>query len=95
MLYSFHLFKAFQHAVHLSGVLQTDPFYMAVMQYIKRIDKNRAQNYEMIAGKKWGQGDSYHLTVNTSAWTIKEITPAVAAFARRWFDREQKEAESK
>lgn len=60
-----------------------------IIQNIKQIDKNRARNYEMIAGRKWGQGDSYHLTVNTSAWTIRELTPAVAAFARRWFDRDQ------
>lgn len=60
-----------------------------IIQHIKQIDKNRARNYEMIAGRKWGQGDSYHLTVNTSAWTIRELTPAVAAFARRWFERDQ------
>lgn len=57
-----------------------------IEQNIRRIDKNRAQTYEMITGRKWGQGSGYHLTVNTSEWTIKEIAPAVAAFARRWFE---------
>ena len=60
-----------------------------IEQNIKRIDKNRAQTYEMITGKKWGQGSSYHITVNTSSWTIKEIAPAVAAFARRWYEHEE------
>ena len=40
----------------------------------------------MIAGRKWGQAASYNITVNTSEWDIKELTPAVAAFARRWFE---------
>lgn len=57
-----------------------------IEQNIKRINKNRAQNYEMIAGRKWGQAASYNITVNTSEWDIKELTPAVAAFARRWFE---------
>ncbi len=57
-----------------------------IEQNIKRINKNRAQNYEMIAGRKWGQAASYNITVNTSDWDIKELTPAVAAFARRWFE---------
>ena len=56
-------------------------------QNIRRVDKNRAQAYEMIAGRKWGQGNSYHLTVNTSSWQIKDLTPAVAEFANRWFER--------
>ena len=58
-----------------------------IEQYIRRIDKNRAQTYEMIAGSKWGQAGSYHLTVNTSSWSIKELAPAVAEFAKRWFER--------
>ena len=62
-----------------------------IEQNIRRIDKNRSQAYEMITGRKWGQADSYHITVNTSSWTIKEIAPAVAAFARRWFEHSEQE----
>ena len=62
-----------------------------IEQNIKRIDKNRGQTYEMITGHKWGQADSYHITVNTSNWTIKEIAPAVAAYARRWFEHSEQQ----
>ncbi len=66
--------------------------YKEIEQNIKRIDKNRRQTYEMITGRRWGQADNYHITVNTGSWSVKEIAPAVAAFARRWFERcEQQE----
>ena len=58
-----------------------------IQQNIRRIDKSRAQSREMISDSKWGLGSSYHLTINTSGWCIKELTPAVAEFARRWFAR--------
>ena len=58
-----------------------------IQQNIRRIDKNRARSREMISDSKWGLGSSYHLTINTSGWNIKELTPAVADFARRWFEQ--------
>ena len=61
-----------------------------VERNIRRIDRARAQSREMLAGGKWGHSSSYHLTVNTSGWNIKELTPAVAAFAECWFGRTQK-----
>lgn len=54
---------------------------------IRRIDKNRARTREMIGGGRWGEGSAYHLTVNTTDWNIKELAPAVADFASRWFGR--------
>lgn len=57
-------------------------------QNIRRIDKNRASTREMIGGGKWGERSAYHLIVNTTGWSIKELTPAVADFATRWFGRE-------
>lgn len=56
-------------------------------QNIRRIDKKRASTREMIGGGKWGERGAYHLTVNTTGWNIKELTPAVADFAARWFGR--------
>ena len=58
-----------------------------IEQHIRRIDRNRAQSREMISDRRWGLGKSYHMTINTSDWNIKEITPAVADFAKRWFER--------
>ena len=58
-----------------------------IEQNIRRIDRNRAQSREIISDSRWGLGSSYHMTVNTSGWSIKELTGAVADFARRWFER--------
>lgn len=58
-----------------------------IEQNIRRIDKNRAKTREIIAGCKWGDCGMYHLTINTTDWNIKELTPAVADFAARWFGR--------
>lgn len=58
---------------------------------IRRIDRARAQSREMLAGGKWGHSGSYHLTVNTGGWSIRELTPAVASFAACWFGRERKQ----
>lgn len=54
---------------------------------IRRIDKNRAQTCAIITGSKWGRRDNYHITVNTSGWDIKGLTPAIADFSEKWFDR--------
>ena len=59
----------------------------AIMQNMARIDKARARSREMISDSKWGHGGSYHMTVNTSGWEIKELTAAVADFVMRWFAR--------
>ena len=59
-----------------------------IQQNIRRIDKTRAQTRDIISGSKWGHRDTYHLIVNTTGWNIKEVTPAVAEFAKRWFEKE-------
>lgn len=59
----------------------------AVEQNIRRIDKGRARSRELISDSRWGHGGSYHMTVNTSGWDIKELTGAVADFIVRWFGR--------
>lgn len=55
---------------------------------IRRIDKIRAQTREMLTGSRWGQSGSYHLTVNTGGWSLRELTPALAALILRWFEQE-------
>lgn len=55
---------------------------------MRRIDKNRAASREIICDRPWGGHESYQLTINTTHWSIKELAPAVAAFADRWFGRE-------
>lgn len=58
-----------------------------IVQNIKRIDKNRVHTREIVSGSTWGDRNNYHLIVNTSQWRIKELTPAIADFAERWFGR--------
>lgn len=58
-----------------------------IKRNIREVDKNRARTRDIISGSKWGQRDCYHLTVNTSAWIIKELAPAIADFAESWFIR--------
>ena len=60
-----------------------------IQQKIKSIDKNRAKVREMITGSVWGDPHAYHLTLNTSGWDIRQLTPAVADFAMRWFSKNQ------
>ena len=52
---------------------------------IRRIDKNRSRAREVLTGKHRGDGSSFDLTVNAANWNAKELTPAVADFALRWF----------
>ncbi len=54
-------------------------------QKIRRIDKNRAATREILTNSKWGQCNTYHLTINTTDWNIKELTPAVADFVAHWY----------
>ena len=58
-----------------------------LIRKMKQIDKVRSQTREIIGGYPWGQRNVYHLTVNTTDWEIKELVPAVADFANRWFGR--------
>lgn len=60
-----------------------------LLHQMRRIDKIRANARVVISELEWGQRDAYNLTVNTSGWDIKELAPAVAEFATRWFERKQ------
>ena len=59
----------------------------AIKKNIKAIDKNRARNAELITGKQWGDPEAYDLVVNTTKWNIKELTPVVAEYANKFFER--------
>lgn len=61
--------------------------HQEIKRKIRSIDKGRRQTRDIIAGSPWGECGAYHLTVNTTGWDIKELAPAVADFATRWFER--------
>lgn len=54
---------------------------------IHQIDKKRMKTREMITNSKWGDCKTYQITINTTNWKIKELTPVVAEFANCWFRR--------
>ena len=60
-----------------------------LVRKMKQIDRTRAKTREIIGGPVWGERDAYHLTVNTTGWDIRELVPAVAEFAARWFGRKK------
>lgn len=59
-----------------------------LLRQMKQIDNVRSQTRELMSGSAWGQRETYHITVNTTGWNIKELVPAVADFAARWFGRD-------
>lgn len=61
--------------------------HQEIKRRIRNIDKGRKQTRDIIAGSPWGECGAYHLTVNTTGWDLKELAPAVADFAVRWFER--------
>lgn len=61
-----------------------------VQRKIVKIDKGRAQTRAVITDSTWGDRSAYHLTVNTTDWSIDELTLAVAQFAKSWFERTHK-----
>ena len=60
-----------------------------LMRKMKQIDKVRSQTREIISDSPWGKKESYHLTVNTTDWEIKDLVSAVAAFAQCFFGRQK------
>ena len=58
-----------------------------LLRQMKEIDKSRARTREILSGSAWGDRASYHLTVNTSDWSIKALVPAVADFAKAYFSK--------
>jgi cytidylate kinase len=63
--------------------------HQEIRRKIRDIDKGRRQTRDIIAGGRWGECGSYHLTVNTTEWEIKTLALAVADFAERWFERRE------
>ena len=58
-----------------------------IERQIRRIDRSRSATRELVAGDRWGDRSSYHLSVNTTDWEIRKLAPAVADFAKQFFER--------
>ena len=55
-----------------------------MLRQIRRIDKSRADFYDVIASHPWGDKAAYHLCVNTTGVSIKTLIPAIAQYYRLW-----------
>lgn len=51
---------------------------------IRQVDKTRAKTHGVLAPYDWGDRRGYDLCINTSNIVIKDVVPALAAYARIW-----------
>ena len=56
---------------------------------IRSIDKNRAKTRKLLTDSPWGESETYHVTLNTTDWEIKELVPAVKELAMRYWEKEK------
>ncbi len=56
------------------------------------IDRGRARARDMLTDRRWGNRTNYHLIVNTTDWSIKNLAPVIAEFCRQYFAAKQPEA---
>lgn len=57
---------------------------------IKKTDKGRYHRHALLSEIPWGDKRGYNMCVNTTDMEIKSLVPAVAEFARAWFEKEGK-----
>ncbi len=58
----------------------------SIKKKMKKIDRARARSYKTYSGRKWGNAKGYHLCINTTGAEIKSLVPALADYARAWFE---------
>ena len=56
-----------------------------LQKQIKQVDSLRAKQQAFLTNAKWGEKEGYHLRINTSNLSIKELTPKIADYAHFWF----------
>lgn len=71
------------------ALLGEAPSRKEIEKQIKQIDKNRASTRALLSETKWGECDNYHLTINTTGWQIKELTPIVSKLTEIYFGNKQ------
>ena len=61
-----------------------------LLRKMKESDKRRRDYRAMFTDKKWGEGGSYHLSVNTTGKSIKDLVPGIVAYINAWYDAEKR-----
>lgn len=71
------------------ALIGENPTRKEIEKQIKQIDKVRASTRAIISSSKWGECENYHLTINTTGWQIKELTPIVTRLTEIYFGEKQ------
>lgn len=67
------------------ALIGENPSRKEIERQIKQIDKVREGTRAILSETKWGECCNYHLTINTTGWEIKELTPVVSKLAELYF----------
>ena len=65
------------------------PSRREILRQLKQIDKARESTRALLSDTRWGYCTNYHLTINTSGWAIKELTPIIAKLVELYFGDKQ------
>ena len=68
------------------ALIGENPTRKEIEKHLKRIDKERADTRAILSESKWGECENYHLTINTTGWQIKELTPVIAKLTELYFE---------
>ena len=71
------------------ALIGENPTRKEIERHIKEIDKSRASTRAILSDSKWGDCVNYHLTINTTGWKIKELTPIISMLARLYFGEDK------
>ena len=52
---------------------------------IKSVDRGRARTRAILTERRWGDPHCYHLTINTTERSIRDLIPAVVSYVDYWF----------
>lgn len=58
-----------------------------ILRKMRKIDKNRASNYDLIASTSWGDKGNYDLCINASNVDMDEMIPLVALYIKKHFQK--------
>ena len=57
-----------------------------IVRNAREIDRGRSRSRDLLTDKQWGNRANYHLTVNTTGWSIKKLAPVIANFCQCYFN---------
>ncbi len=71
------------------ALIGENPSRKEIEKHMKQIDNSRSGTRALLSETKWGECSNYHLTINTSGWEIKELTPIISTLASLYFGNKQ------